>query len=247
MPAVPPAGDPGTFAWLRAGVARFSRGADHRRRRELAVRVLEAAPPAKLYAEAARETTREIDAAGGAPFDAMSRVAHRVPVAVLGRAIGFAADPAAIQVIARSLRPGATPGGEADSAVAAALEGRAATERTAAVIGVLVQASDATAGLIGNALLARDRDVERVVATNPPVRSTRRTEPDGTAVVVDLAALGLPFGAGLHACPGRGHALALAGGAAEVLLARCAVADDDVPLESAPNLRMPARVIVAER
>lgn len=70
-------------------------------------------------------------------------------------------------------------------------------EHTANLIGILVQACDATAALIaGHAV---------------PVSATRRIGPDGREITVDLT--DLPFGAGRHACPGRDHALALAEGA----------------------------------
>ncbi|HET9140618.1 MAG TPA: hypothetical protein VFO68_14730, partial [Actinophytocola sp.] len=87
-------------------------------------------------------------------------------------------------------------------------------EATAARIGLLVQACDATAGLVRNAgeRGADGTPEETVAATlreDPPVRSTRRVR-DGEPVTVDLSTL--PFGAGPHACPGREHAVAIACG-----------------------------------
>lgn len=247
VPAVPLSGASGSFDWLSASVARFSRGEDHRRRRGLAVTLLRSAAPGCLQSAAARDTTRAINTAGTSPFDAMTRLARTVPVAALARALGRQTDPAAVDVIARSLRPGASPREEADVAVAIALGGRDPTELEAALIGVLVQTCDATAGLIGNALLAGHHDVMRVIAEDAPVRSTRRTDRTGEPVLVDLFALGLPFGAGTHACPGRDHALALASGVTSTLLQRCARTDDAVLFEDAPNLHMPARLMMTAR
>lgn len=68
---------------------------------------------------------------------------------------------------------------------------------TAARIGLLVQAYDAT-----RALLAGRR---------PPVPTTRRVAPDGSERTVDLT--DQPFGAGRHACPAQAHAEAMVEGA----------------------------------
>ena len=67
-------------------------------------------------------------------------------------------------------------------------------EAVAQHVALLVQACEATAALIRG--------------DDPPVPSTKRLDPDGNVVVVDLA--GRPFGEGRRACPAREHALALA-------------------------------------
>jgi cytochrome P450 len=93
-------------------------------------------------------------------------------------------------------------------------------EPTAALIGVLTQACDATATLIER---ARHRPVDEVLHDDPPVRATRRqalvattvggvTVQAGEVVLVGLAG-GPAFGAGPRRCPGRDHALAVVAGA----------------------------------
>ena len=178
-------------AWLRAHVARFASGEEHRRRRARAVAELERIPPAVLVRRAAER--------GG----------H--PVEVLADALGLPVRLADVQAVAASYQPHTTVTPEADEAVArlVATAGGEWDERTAARIGLLVQACDATATLVRR---ARDRGmkVEDVLRDDPPVRFTRRAPLHGGTVVLDLATAGLPFGAGPHACPGRDHALALA-------------------------------------
>lgn len=79
------------------------------------------------------------------------------------------------------------------------------------------------------------------------MRSTRRVDLAGQPVVVDLAGLGVPFGAGAHACPRRERALALAGGVVTTLLRQCTRADEEILREDAPNLRMPARLVMVAK
>ena len=198
VPAVPTDCPPGTVGWLRASVARFSEGAAHERRRDLATAALATAPPDLLRREAAARAT-----AGNT---------DRLAVDVLAAALGVTADVfPAVAAIAAVYQPhtGGYPGA-ADTAVAALVEifGGTCDEATAARIGLLVQACDATAALI------REAHAGAAPADAAPVPATRRVSPvDGSTVVVPLAASGLPFGAGRHACPGRAHALAIAEGA----------------------------------
>lgn len=106
-------------------------------------------------------------------------------------------------------------------------------------IGFMVQAHDATAGLIGNTLVAlasqpdrSDRLAEAVQETlrfDPPVQNTRRfvardgivagqAMRTGDVILVVLAAAGRAFGAGLHACPGEKLAATIAEAGVERLL-----------------------------
>jgi hypothetical protein len=125
---------------------------------------------------------------------------------VLADALGLSVRLADVQAVAASYQPHTSVTPEADEAVArlVAAAGGGWDERSAARIGLLVQACDATATLVNT---ARDRGmkVEDVLRDDPPVRFTRRP-----GAVLDLAAAGLPFGSGPHAWPGRDHALALA-------------------------------------
>jgi len=123
------------------------------------------------------------------------------PTAALLGAMGLApileSDVAAV---ASAYQPSAPVTPEADAAadrLVAACGGR--TEESAARVCVLVQGHAATLALI-----------ERLQAGDgaPPVPATRRIDPDGHKVLVDLAAA--PFGAGRHACPGQALAMHLA-------------------------------------
>ncbi|QRP46871.1 hypothetical protein [Amycolatopsis sp. FDAARGOS 1241] len=178
---VPPV--PANLTWLRAVVARFSTGEDHERRRALVVEQLRRVDPAELR-----------EAARARPQDA--------PVAVLADALGLGVDPADVAAVAGAYQPHFPQSAAADAACArlVAALGGVPDERTAAVIGLLVQACDATVSLIRNAAAG---------SAEPPVPSTRRLV-DGAEVSVDLR--GAPFGAGPHACPGEAYARALAEG-----------------------------------
>ena len=143
------------------------------------------------------------------------------PVAILGRAVG--ADESVIDLVrdvAQAYQPGTGDESRADVAVdrLVAVFGGAFDEPTAARIGLLVQACEATAVLIDR---ARHRPVHEVLRENPPVPATKRQALATTTVgdvtieageVVQLClADDLAFGAGAHRCPGRAHALALVG------------------------------------
>jgi hypothetical protein len=198
VPPVPPAS--AGVAWLRATVARFSSGTVHERRRALVVAVLDAIP-----LESLRSSSRK----------------H--PVAILGRAVG-ADEPVVdlVRDVAQAYQPGTGEESRADVAVdrLVAVFGGVFDEPTAARIGLLVQACEATAVLIER---ARHRPLHEVLSESPPVAATKRQALATTAVgdvtieaaeVVQVClADDLAFGAGSHRCPGRAHALALAGAA----------------------------------
>jgi hypothetical protein len=200
VPPVPPAS--AGIGWLRATVARFSSGTVHDRRRALVIALLDAIPMESL-----RTRTRM----------------H--PVAILGRAVGT--DESVIDLVrdvAQAYQPGTGDESRADVAVdrLVAIFGGVFNEPTAARIGLLVQACEATAVLIER---ARERPVHEVLRENPPVPATKRqalatttvgdiTIEAGEVVQVCLAD-DLAFGAGSHRCPGRAHALALVDNALE--------------------------------
>jgi cytochrome P450 len=118
--------------------------------------------------------------------------------------------------------------------------GRGALE--ANLVGFFSQAYDATAGLIGNAIVALVRNPERHAAlradpglmmqfvrevgeSDPPVQNTRRFVASETALAGtrlrpgEMLLLLLPgFGSGPHACPGRSIAESIAAGCLEHLL-----------------------------
>jgi len=257
----------GTMAWLRQNVARLSDGADHARRRELAEDLLRRLDPAVLRTGARDAVNAVIDATGGRPFDAMALVARRVPVRVLAVALDVADPELAtghLAAVAAAFLPGMADRGTADSSVArlAELMPAGPDELVAARIGLLVQAYDATAGLIGNAVAtgmraAQPRPAADLVAqtlrSDPPVRFTRRVTPSGETIVLDLTAARddpaghLAFGSGLRACPGAAHARALAEGAVEPLLDRCRWTGAEISYPEPPALHGPVRLEVAER
>ncbi|WP_158849810.1 isocitrate lyase/PEP mutase family protein [Saccharothrix deserti] len=113
-------------AWLRAGVARFSEGVDHSRRRAFVERTLSTVDLASLRRAGA-------------------------PVAVLAEALGLSRSVASdVAVVARCYQPHVEVTREADEAVArlVAACGGVWDEETANRIGLLVQACDATRALI---------------------------------------------------------------------------------------------------
>lgn len=223
----------------------------------------------RLAAERTRAVLKDGDAdkhgdTGVIPIDLMARVARVVPVDVLVTTLGLPLVPAgSVGAIARAYQPGSGAEEPADEAVVQLVEcfGGVPDEATAATIALLVQAYDATAGLVGNAALAMlraegdtdrdtvpDQDVETIVAetllADPPVRMTRRLAPGtGTVVAIDLAASGLAFGAGPHQCPGREHASAIAAGILDAVRG-CRLVTTQVEYEQSTALRVPATLVV---
>lgn len=230
-----PAGD-----WF-GRLARMNDGAD-----------AHAAPRAALMTGLARITPDAVDAAAVDAMagwtDDRDWTCH-VPMRAVARLLGFA--PAALDaVVAWSERLAGAVGGRVDAASASAaavslrdalgelVDGAAADSAVAAITqapdvsrptllanlaGLMTQTCDATAGLLGNAVVACARgadttDVEALVAgvlaADPPIHHTRRFAarslelagqalPAGATVVVVLVAAETPFGAGRHGCPGE--------------------------------------------
>ena len=256
VPPAPEASDIGTLAWLRAHVTRFCEGEAHDRRRALAEHEIAGLDPASL-----RQTAAELAAAELArrkhsdPFDVMP-LARRVPAAALASGLGLAqADIAAavdamLAAVSGYLNPDLA-GPDADRSVAflAKMFGPAEPEPLANRIGLLMQACDATAALIGNALIAafaEDGTVAQIIARtlvdDPPTLRTRRLSPGGELVVIDIS--GCTFGAGRRPCPGADQATALVAGVLDAILARCELADQPIDYLPSPNLRMPASLLV---
>ncbi|MEC3975252.1 hypothetical protein [Amycolatopsis sp. H20-H5] len=256
VPPVPRDGPPGSVRWLRANVARFSSGDEHARRRRLVLDDLAGIDVDLLRREAFERTVAMVGATRGEPFDVMAVLARPVPVGVLAEALGLpdiAAEIAAdIAVVAKAYHPHVEPDEAAERALSRLIVvcGGTPDEVTAARIGLLIQACDATAGLIGNALLALLRgkfagSVEELLAVvarvDPPVLTTRRVV-RGELVVLRLTD-GLAFGAGPKACPGRSPAFALAAGIVAALRG-CRLVEREIPYELSPNLRMPAVLLM---
>jgi cytochrome P450 len=156
-----PGGPPGTVAWLRASVSRFAEGPEHHARRALVEAELGRLDPAALSAAARDLALGELARCGrpGDRADVMSVLARRVPLAVLAAQLGLA-DPlraaAAVTAVAACYFPGTGAGREpqadAETAWLVTALSPASPELTVARIAIMVQACDATAGLIGTAL-----------------------------------------------------------------------------------------------
>jgi cytochrome P450 len=220
VPPVPDAGSLGV-AWLRAHVARFSGGAVHERRRGHVLHELARVDPAALRREAFDRAR-----ARSAPIEVLSRL---VPVEVLAAALGAPADIVPLVLaVARVYLPGNGDDPAADAAVGRLVAVFGADERGAARIGLLVQACEATAGLITRAVSRSDTVLLDTLRFDPPVRGTRRIDPhDGAEVFIDFVRANrggtgepLTFGAGAHRCPGQEHAMAIAAGVVEAVLRR---------------------------
>jgi cytochrome P450 len=169
-----------------------------------------------------------------------------------------------VNIVAAAYHPRSDFSATADQAVVRLVKacGGIADEPTAARIGLLVQACDATAGLIGNALVAEKRResdtpasaiLAETLRVNPPVRATRRQATADTRVGNFAIAAGdvvtvelsdsLAFGHGPRMCPGSEHAFAIAGGVVEALRGRQLV-HDEVEYRPSANLRVPALLLV---
>jgi len=159
------------MAWLRATVSRFANFETHTRRRRIVERLLADMEPRVK------------------PVDGVER--EYLPVAALGAAQGarrlkeLVAD---VRVVAAAYHPGTDAPG-ADAALQRVIgqlpEGNG--ETVAQRVAILVQACEATAGLIRGDEL--------------PVKATKRVSPEGEVVLVSLE--GRPFGEGSRRCPGE--------------------------------------------
>jgi cytochrome P450 len=253
VPEVEGTGPPGTLSWLRATVCRFSNGPDHDRRRALAVDGLRHVSPAGLRATAyqrVRTALRE------AETERREALLLDVSVAVLAGALGardeMPALPASVRAVAAGYLWDPTPDERraADAGVQDLVDrfGGEPSERTANVIALLVQMAIPMATVISRALEhAAEVDdygsIEALIAEtlrfDSPVRATRRVDPTGEVLVLDLAAANrdgsvfgnpdrfqpdrpldasLAFGGGPRACPGADQAVALACGVVEAAL-----------------------------
>ncbi|MFF2746530.1 hypothetical protein ACFVVA_13420 [Kitasatospora sp. NPDC058048] len=199
-----PGAAPGTVAWLRSAVARFSSGEPHARRRALVLAELERLDPDRLRVAAAAgfesdvrlRVVRVLAAELGlADPEAVARDVATVSRAYFADAPAdqVAADPAADAAVARLLsvvgdRDDAAKDGDdaAGDREDAAKDGDDAAgdrdEETAANrIGLLVQACDATAALVEGARRHED-GLAGVLRADPPVRTMRRLAARATEV-----------------------------------------------------------------
>jgi cytochrome P450 len=261
VPPVPNGGPPGGIVWLRSTVSRFSAQGDHERRRALTIAELTAVALNRAAFDLTTDSLKSVYA----PIDVMAKIARVVPVELLAEALSLPAGMAEdVNIVAAAYHPRSDFSTTADHAAYRLVTacGGIADEATAARIGLLVQACEATAGLVGNALIAIKRlkpttstsaILTETLRTNAPVRATRRqatadtrvgnfTIAAGEVVTVELAD-SLAFGDGPRKCPGSEHAFAIAGGVVEALRGRQLV-QDEVEYEPSANLRLPASLLV---
>jgi cytochrome P450 len=278
---VPPPTAAGPAADLVARMARFCDGEAHRRRRALTVQLLPTVREVAGHAaEAAAEYLRKQESAQA--FDVMP-LARALPAWALARALGLSAPEATLAAdltgrlceALSSARPDAAAAADEAATQLCAVLGRlplSSEEEIAAAASILFQARDATAALIGAAVLAPAPGeagqtavrVESALRREAPVQCTRRAAaadttigaafiPGGSAVWIFVAAAeignGTPatFGSGPHACPGGPAATAIA---REVVTALDAggwrpVAGQRMEYEPRPNLRLPRQVLVS--
>ena len=268
---VPPsAADPSTQTLL-AKTARFSEGREHVERRAAAQALM---PHPTRAREIARLLTGHAITDAGPFLDAMP-VARHVPVAALASCLeipGNASDRVASLVgqLCDASAPGLLPrppgdglgdvSGELAVISAVACGSPAAGE---AAVGLMFQARDATAGLVGLALLRGcdpdfpERTVEETLRCDSPVQATTRTRTGtGDAPVLAWvvlatgdATLGIAptFGRGRHACPGHAVAAALACGVLDGFREAGwqAVPGQAIGYEPRPNLRIPHQILMA--
>jgi cytochrome P450 len=239
------------IAWLRSNVCRFVNGDVHARRRALIEGELSQLDPDALRV-AACELTEHVLARGDGRLEAMDELARTVPLTVLCRALGVEEEAIAqaleaARVVGSAYLTG-TQSPQIDAAVErlAQLLPRAGSEQSAAVLALLAQAYEATAALIGNALvLSAERtdvrwDADALLAETlrnaAPLRVMRRVSLDGEPILLDLDAAAqastptqrpLTFGSGLRPCPGERQALALALGVLEAVLASSSTVEAD--------------------
>jgi cytochrome P450 len=255
---VPTGSAPGTLGWLRERVPRFASSAIHADRRSLTESLIAELDLPQLRHDTAN---RARDALGDGPFDVMATLARHVPLAALATALGASTmDPADAVTVAQAYLPPAQAG-EADAAVARLVDAFGGTpdDRTAHRIGLLGQAGEATAGLIGTAtvlmLRARrgpDDAVAAALRTAPPARANRRVALLPTRIAgVDIAAgeivrldlEGEVWGLGPHACPGGAVAVALAVGVLEAVRGM-RLLDDAISYPPVPAPQVPSNVWV---
>ena len=192
--------------------------------------------------------------------------AFRFPVFVVGRLLGLPEErlPEAVHMVdalVRCFAAGASGeviarGNAAAGALIDLVGGGELDAVVANRIGFLTQSYEATAGLIGNSLVMMSRRpdlsvaaaVEEAARWDPSVQNTRRFAArdtvvagervrEGEAVLVVLA-VGLGFGAGVHACPGERLAKCIASAAVEKLRA-AGVNSQVTGYRASGNLRVP--------
>lgn len=262
---VPPALQGTAAGTVFAALVRMRDGVAHCPLKSALRTALESLPPSQVAATAAR-LANQLAADRPLQPAALTRFCYALPVCVIADFIGLPPEHRPVLVdevlaLVRCIAPGGTPGqltagsraaetllarveratpGPLWRALDAACEQEGLTDKSLVplnLIGLLFQACEGTAGLIGQSLLAEGAPAARVAQVlreTPPIQNTRRVAQadtdlggcplaKGGQVLVVLgapdAAGALAFGAGPHACPGRQWAVAIAEAAVAHLLA----------------------------
>ena len=202
----------GSTIRLRQAMARFSQPDDHPARRAAVVAGIE---HFRLETVAAIATSRTVQRLTGRRVDAVGAIARVVPTEVLticlGAPDGLEQLLADVEAIVRVIGRGAPADAGADAA-ADRLLARFAQHPAGDIpaVSMLYQNFDATTALVTANLLAMatgQRPVAAVPRTRRVATSTtqigRHTIAAGTDIALEIGTAGLPFGSGLHECPGR--------------------------------------------
>jgi cytochrome P450 len=237
-PGVPFAGE------LFARLARWSDGAMHRALRAEAVRCMAPHSGARVAAAAAEAAGALAGCLAPSHPPAITGFCLELGPTVVAGLLGLTTSHIITGVAALApclARIQAT--GEASAEALAAAERLGAIagidDTGAAAIGLLCQSYEATAGLIGNTLVALGRGARGPIAEvvagtlrrDPPVHNTRRFATAdvviagqrvraGDIIIAVLATAPEPFGHGRHACPGAEVATAIAIAGVTALLDR---------------------------
>jgi len=202
--------------------------------------------------------TEKLDAA------ALTAYAFNVPVRTIASLLGCADAPLPeiadlvgrfVAGIAPQAAPDRVAAAHAAATALLALLDTLDDVMTANLLGLLSQTYEATAGLIGNAIVARLRGdtraaavlVDAVLRDDPPVQNTRRFTAQpvdiggvrieaGQTILLVLAAARRPFGQGSHECPGQALARTIA---TQALSHLGELPDVDWHYRSSPNGRLP--------
>jgi len=233
------------LALQRALAAVAAPGLARQRARDVAARLLAEERPVGAWAfEAPVGTVASLLGFGDAQLPAVARwmadfVACLSPLSSAARIEQAHAASLRLLAAMRELLQAAPDG---SLAAAVAHEAAAAGWRNdhailANLVGLLSQTYEATAGLLGNSLVAMQKGaggddadalVAHVMESDPPIINTRRfaaqrctvggvTVEQGQAILVMLGDAKRGFGHGCHACPGRQLALQVAAGCIEAL------------------------------
>jgi cytochrome P450 len=244
-----PAAIAGSAGELFGMLVRMNDGARHAQGRA-ALQAILASMDDDAVALRARRIASEL--AGGSDAAMLNRVAVETPVRVLASLLGFGAARMAeiarlVGAFVACLSPLSTGAqivaahGAARALLAAMQEvSDAALPELANMVGLMSQTYEATAGLVGNSVVALWRGetgtgaqlVARTARQDPPIQNTRRflaADADigsvslktGDVVLLLLGAAtreGLGFGYGAHRCPGQRIAETIATATLEVLM-----------------------------